>query len=279
VKPLIGITGRRLQSSLISDMDYRFERTNFDFFFSDYARCISAVGGIPVHLPFEAGSSDSVHRLDGIVITGGQDVHPTRWGGPPLAPEQTVDPRLDRNAPDKERDEYETQLVLATLASDVPLLAICRGNQLLNVTLGGRLIPDIPMTGVAHYPEAVAPNDGVHDVNFANGSLACTLYGRRARVNSWHHQAVSEPGSGIRPVGWAPDGIIEAVELPGHPVLGVQWHPEWHQALDPAFVWLAEAATARAMTRPFQDEPRNEASRPDRPGREHRGALRTRGAT
>jgi putative glutamine amidotransferase len=87
-------------------------------------------------------------------------------------------------------------------------------------------------------------------VAFSSGSLAAGIYGDRAQVNSWHHQAVDTCGEGLVVTGRTADGIVESIEMPGHPVLGVQWHPEWQSTTDPAFGWLVEQARARAVPEP-----------------------------
>jgi len=245
MRPLVGITGRRLSASLVHGMDKRFAGRHFDSFFSDYARGVADAGGIPVHLPFEAGTAEAVERLDGLVITGGQDVHPGRWGGDESAVSADADPRFATMAHDVERDAYEMALIRAAIDRGVPVLAVCRGHQLLNVALGGRLVPDLPPSAVEHYSPNGALTDGESDhvVTFTPGSLAASVYGESAQVNSWHHQAVDALGSGLIVSGRASDGVAESIELPGRPVLGVQWHPEWQATTDPAFGWLTAAAS------------------------------------
>jgi putative glutamine amidotransferase len=245
MRPLIGITGRRLSAGLVNHMDPRFRGRHFDFFFSDYARCVADADGIPVHLPFEAGSADTVGRLDGLIVTGGQDIHPRQWGGNESAIPADADPRLRSMAHDAERDAYEAELIGAAVAGGVPVLGICRGHQMLNVTLGGRLVADLPPSAVQHYSPNAAPTDGQadHVVNFVPGSLAESLYGPSVRVNSWHHQAVGVCGSGLVVSGRAADTVAESIEMPGRPILGVQWHPEWQSSRDPAFAWLTAAAS------------------------------------
>ncbi|WP_405855747.1 gamma-glutamyl-gamma-aminobutyrate hydrolase family protein [Streptomyces sp. NBC_01515] len=245
MRPLVGITGRRLSASLVHGMDKRFAGRHFDSFFSDYARGVAEAGGIPVHLPFEAGSAEAVERLDGLIITGGQDVHPGRWGGDESAVPADADPRCATMAHDVERDAYEAALIGAAIDRGVPVLGVCRGHQLLNVALGGRLVPDLPLSAVEHYSPNAALTDGEpdHVVTFTPGSLAASVYGGSARVNSWHHQAVDALGSGLVVSGRASDGVVESIELPGLPLLGIQWHPEWQETTDPAFGWLTAAAS------------------------------------
>jgi putative glutamine amidotransferase len=251
VKPLIGISGRRLRASVIGKMDRRFADRDFDFFFADYATCVSDAGGIPVHLPYEADGTDVVPRLDAVIITGGQDVHPARWGGDTAFVRPGSNPRLDSSAHDQERDGYESAIIAAAVESRVPLLGICRGHQMLNVALGGTLIADLPGSSVDHYPPVAPPTDGAadHVVRFEPSSIAASIYGTEARLNSWHHQAVATCGRGLQVTGRAQDGVVESIEIPGRPILGVQWHPEWQLSTDPVFAWLVDAARS-TRTRP-----------------------------
>ncbi|MCW2757891.1 MAG: hypothetical protein JWO46_1637 [Nocardioidaceae bacterium] len=251
MKPLIGISGRRLRASVIGKIDRRFADRDFDFFFADYATCVSDAGGIPVHLPYEADGADVVPRLDAVIITGGQDVHPARWGGDTTVVRPDSDPRLDSSAHDQQRDGYESSIIAAAVESGVPVLGICRGHQMLNVALGGTLVADLPGSSVDHYPQAAPPTDGAadHVVRFEPSSLAASIYGSEARLNSWHHQAVATCGRGLQVTGRAHDGVVESIEVPGRPILGVQWHPEWQRSTDPVFAWLVDAARS-ARTRP-----------------------------
>lgn len=126
----------------------------------------------------------------------------------------------------------------------LPLLGICRGIQAINVALGGTLVEDIPITDVVHAAQEAPPTPGSpdHVVITAADSTVRRVYGGAVQTNSLHHQAVKHCGPGVFATGWTRDGSIESIEMTGHPVLGVQWHPEWHLALDPVFPWLVQAA-------------------------------------
>ncbi|RFS87382.1 gamma-glutamyl-gamma-aminobutyrate hydrolase family protein [Actinomadura spongiicola] len=239
--PLVGVTGRRGNGRLSLGRDGRFANVQFDNHAVDFAWSIAAAGGIPVHLPFEAPAREVVRRLDAVVIAGGQDVDPRRWRGDDhVDPSLATDPRENLSAYDHERDEYEIELVRAALDAGIRLLGVCRGHQILNVALGGTLIPDLPPGDVRHDSPLFAPHGGTpdHEVAFEPGTLAHRLYGPRAVRNSWHHQAIDRCGVGLVVTGRTRDGVIESVEMPMRPVLGVQWHPEWQAGGDPVFAWL-----------------------------------------
>ncbi|OKI89453.1 gamma-glutamyl-gamma-aminobutyrate hydrolase family protein [Micromonospora sp. CB01531] len=181
-----------------------------------YVRAVTAAGGRAVVLPPDDADADVLRVLDGLLLAGGADVGPERYGQPP-------DPRTE-SRPD--RDAGELGLLTAALAADVPVLGVCRGMQLLAIAHGGALHQHLPDV-VGHDGHRPAPGVyGVHPVRFAPGSLAAAVMGGVDRVNSYHHQGVADPGS-LTATGWADDGVVEAVEDPGRRfLLGVQWHPE-----------------------------------------------------
>ncbi len=198
-----------------------------------YVLVVNAAGGRAVVLPPDgAGAADLVGRLDGLVLAGGADIEPARYGAEPH--ELTV------TRPD--RDAGETAVLGAALDADLPVLGVCRGMELLAVAYGGQLhqhLPDVLGGASKHAP---APGVyGSHMASFVPGSRAAEIFGEQAEVNSYHHQAVSDPGE-LTVTGRADDGVIEAVEDPGRRfVFGVQWHPE--MAGDPRpFRALVEAA-------------------------------------
>jgi len=245
-RPLIGITGRRFRLSLLQNADERYGDRCVDTSLSDFATRIAAAGGVPVTLSFDAEAEAVCDWVSAVVITGGQDVHPACWGGDTSVVED-LDPRAHTMAHDVDRDAYEIALVKAALERGIPVLGVCRGLQVLNVALGGTLVPDLPAGTVSHLSLETAPSDGAadHVVTFAEGSLARDLFGEQALTNSWHHQAVDSCGTGLVVTGRTSDGVVEAVELPGAPVLGVQWHPEWMVRSDPAMTWVVRAAAER----------------------------------
>ncbi|WP_345008334.1 gamma-glutamyl-gamma-aminobutyrate hydrolase family protein [Streptomyces shaanxiensis] len=180
-----------------------------------YPRLVQRAGGLAAMLPPDdpALAAAAVARLDGLVIAGGPDVEPVRYGA-------EREPRT--GPPARERDAWELALIDAALAAGLPLLGICRGMQLLNVALGGTLVQHID-----GHAEAVGVFGG-HTVKPVPGSLYAGVVPEETSVPTYHHQAVDRLGEGLVASAYAADGTVEAVELPsaGGWVLGVQWHPE-----------------------------------------------------
>lgn len=229
-RPLIGLPGRRKYLGAIEGMPTSLGHLQFDMYYADYSRSVHRAGGMPVHLPIDADPAEWVHHLDGVVLTGGADIEPSRYGHENT--DSTTEP---------ERDDVEFVLLETALADELPVLGICRGFQLINVHAGGTLHQDIP--GHARYD--VAPSTPVHDLSIASGSLARDLFGDGHRVNSLHHQAAADIGAGLTVTAWAEDGTPEAIERRDATVLALQWHPEMMRLDDPSFTWLVEAARRR----------------------------------
>lgn len=204
-------------------------------------RSIDRAGGEPVIL-FPAstdGAAGQVRRVDAVVIPGGSDVDPALYG---------QEPHSEYGPTDYEgQDAFELGIISACLEQGVPLLAICRGMQLLNVGRGGSLAQHLEPGEVQHKGE-------VHPVRIEAGSLLADVVGTLgADASSYHHQAVDALGAGLRVTARAADGVPEALELPGADVLAVQWHPEdlaARSASDHAlFEWVVERAGARTSQR------------------------------
>ncbi len=255
LRPLIGITGRRFRLSLLQGADERYGDRCIDTTMADFATRIAEAGGLPVHLSYDTDPAAVCAWLSGVVITGGQDMHPACWGGD-ASVVRDIDPRTDPMVHDVERDDYEVALVRAALERGIPVLGVCRGMQVLNVALGGTLVPDLAPGSVSHLSTEIAPTDGTvdHLVSFDEGSTAAALFGKDAITNSWHHQAVDRCGVGVVVTGRTADGVVEAIEVPGHPVLGVQWHPEWMKSTDPTLTWVVEQAARRLAGREGSDQ-------------------------
>lgn len=207
---------------------------------SEYPRGISRAGGVPVLLPpvgeRAADAAAAIAALDGLVLTGGPDVDPARYGAVPH--EATEEPQ-------PERDAWELALLHAAIAADVPVLGICRGMQLMNVGLGGTLRQHLPET-VGHDEHLRVPGtfSGV-TADLLTDALPGSVLGGHVAVSCHHHQAVDTLGDGLVATGWAPDGTVESMALSDHRFgLAVQWHPEVGE--DPRlFAALVTAAVAR----------------------------------
>jgi putative glutamine amidotransferase len=210
-----------------------------------YFEGVTLAGGIAVLLPPQPVDDMIADRvldgLHGLVITGGKDVDPARYGQPPDP--HTDDPRHDRDA-------WEFALLARALKRELPVLGICRGAQVLNVALGGTLhqhLPDVVGHSRHQADNAVFSESRVHTVP---GTRLAALIGEYSDEQCYHHQAIAEVGNGLVVSAQAADGVIEAVELPGDSfVLAVQWHPEERLNDLRLFAAVVEAATAYATKR------------------------------
>jgi putative glutamine amidotransferase len=186
-----------------------------------YVSSVRRSGGIPLLIaPGETRMNALLDTLDGLVLAGGGDICPTRYGGPSHETIYMVD---------VERDESELRLLAAVLERRLPTLAVCRGLQLLNVALGGTLhvhLPDVVGQTVAHRAPPRQPI--AHTVQLSPTSRLAAIMGQvHVECVSWHHQAVDRPGQGCVPVATAADGVVEAVEIAERPeLMAIQWHPE-----------------------------------------------------
>jgi len=195
----------------------------------DYRQAILHAGGDVRVLEPGQPPADALRGIEGLLLTGGPDVAPSRYGEPPHATVVDVDAA---------RDGFEIDLLAAAEAGGLPILAICRGIQVLNVARGGSLVQDIPsqVAGALPHSLKVPPNQPftlAHEIWIEKDTLLSRLLGDRlagadtCEVNSRHHQAVKRVAGGLQVSATAPDGVIEAVEDPGARFcVGVQWHPE-----------------------------------------------------
>ena len=187
-----------------------------------YPDAIRRAGAIPLVIPpMDADAIEPLlDGLWGLCLSGGPDLHPSCYGAEPHSELGPTEPPLD---------SFEIALLRAAEARDMPVLAICRGLQVLNVARGGTLIQDLPTqcpSDVDHR-QAEAGATPTHDVTLDDSLTADCLGVRAARVNSFHHQAVDRLGAGLRAVGWASDGVVEAIEATDRAfTVGVQWHAE-----------------------------------------------------
>ncbi len=189
-----------------------------------YVEGVEGASGLPVVLP---NSGDPAHapcyleRIDGLLLTGGDDLHPRLFGEAPH-------PRLD--LVDERRDRFEIALLLAARERRMPVFGICRGIQVMNVALGGDLYQDLPSQAASEVGHAQRTLDEGpwHEIDVRRGTRLAEILGEaRTAVNSYHHQACRRVAEGLSVTATAPDGVVEALEDPGQPFfLGVQWHPE-----------------------------------------------------
>ena len=245
--PLIGLT------TYVADVQWGSWERRSGVLPQSYFELVAAAGGRPLLVPPPstapdgpgAGADEVIAVLDGLVLTGGGDVDPGEYGEAPDAEVGGVD---------HHRDASERALLAAALRADLPVLAICRGCQVLNVELGGTLHQHLPDV-IGHLAHRSAPSVfGDVDVDTVPGSKAAEVFGAKPVVRCSHHQAIRDLGRGLVPTASTDDGVIEAVELQSARfVLGVQWHPEEQGDRRP-FDALVRAATA------YRQDPSNRRS-------------------
>ena len=222
-KPLIGLTTSRMPNP----SGLPAFGTNLP-----YANSVTNAGGLPVLLPSNLSNDDLevlLPRLDGILFTGGYDIDPRQYGNQPHPKVEGID---------ADRDRVELHLVQSMIQVEKPFLGICRGCQVINVALGGSLYEHLPEQfpgSIQHDRHDQPRNYLAHPVKINPQSQLVKIHGSEdARVNSLHHQGVHQLASSLHAAATAPDGLIEAFELPGYPFgLAVQWHPEELQEYKP----------------------------------------------
>lgn len=216
--------------------------------YSRNAFAIERAGGLPVLIPsgLQPDTLRQIYeRLDGVLVPGGGDINPARYQATPHPKTAGIDDY---------RDAAETQIIRWAVADDRPVMGICRGNQMINVALGGTLIQDVPSlvdTPIKHnyWPDDIPFDHRAHPVQIAADSrLAQVVGGTELHVNSLHHQAVDQVAPGMKVAARGPDNLIEALEMPDKRfVLSVQWHPE-NLVDDPVMLNLFRSFVAAAET-------------------------------
>jgi putative glutamine amidotransferase len=214
----------------------------------DYVRSVETAGGLP--LIFAPGrpqdAAEVLDRVDGLLLTGGADMDPKFYGA-------ATHPRLGATFGD--RDAFELALCGEALRRDLPILAICRGHQVLNVAMGGTLVQDIPsqIPGAGAHDPDVERWETCHEVEILPGTRLREILGtERVAVNSFHHQSVDRLGEDLVLSARSPDGVVEGIEMPRGRwrfVVGVQWHPESFWDHPPGFKPLFEALVRAANGR------------------------------
>ena len=213
MRPLIGITSYALEARWAA---WKLPAALIPL---SYVESVQRAGGRPLIVPpVDGGVEETLDALDGLILSGGADIGPDVYG-------QDSHPETAMVQP--ERDRAELALLEAALAREMPVLAICRGMQLLNIVHGGDLHQHLPEL-VGHERHREVPGTfSLHDVRIASGTKAGEILGEHTGVHSSHHQGLGRIGDDLTVVGWAEDGSIEAIEDPAHRfALGVLWHPE-----------------------------------------------------
>jgi len=240
MRPLIGIPCRALIRAETGRPIFANNRS--------YVHAVESAGGLPILIPMINDHNiltALLSRLDGLLLPGGMDLHPSSYG-------EEVHPLTEEV--DLELDEFEITLASCAFQQDIPVLGVCRGMQLINIVLGGTLFQDID----DQYPDNIAHSHRdwhrahlAHHIIVQPGSRMETILGaREVMVNSLHHQAIKEPGKGVHITGRAPDGVPELLEVTGYRfVMAAQSHPEEIYSIEPAFQRLFSAFVQASSSR------------------------------
>jgi len=205
---------------------------------ADYVRAVERAGGAPLLVPPGADLEATLALVDGLVFSGGSDLDPELYGD---------EAHPETNGIVRERDDFELELMQAALAQDIPMLAICRGSQVLNVALGGGIEQHVPDRVGSDVHKETPGVFAEHDVEVVAATRLGSILGSRHDVKSHHHQGFGELGAGLREAARAPDGTVEALEDPSRRfALGVLWHPEAGEDLALFEALVAEATAYRA---------------------------------
>jgi putative glutamine amidotransferase len=236
VRPLVGIT------TYVTQARFGVWEAESLLVPADYVDAVKCAGGRPLLVPpSEDGVDETLAAVDGLIFSGGSDLDPELYGQEPHA--ETVGVVAAR-------DRAELVLLTAALARDLPVLAICRGSQVLNVALGGDLVQHLPDVVGDERHKHTPGEFADHDVTLEEGTRIGALLGDRAPVKSHHHQGIGRLGNGLRASAHAEDGVVEAIEDPARRfTLGVLWHPEAGEDLKLFEALVEEAARFRAERR------------------------------
>jgi putative glutamine amidotransferase len=235
-RPLVGIT------TYVEDAAWGHWQLEAALIPYDYVRAIERAGGRALLVPPDPGGvEETLDALDGLLFSGGNDLDPKSYGAEAHAETTGTKP---------ERDRGELALLEGALARDMPMLAVCRGFQVLNVARGGDLVQHLPDAVGHEQHRAVKGVFSEHDVKIDDASRLGSIVGEHAPVKSHHHQGVGRVGEGLREAAWADDGTVEALEDPEKRfTVGVLWHPEAGEDMKLFEALVAEAAAYRAERR------------------------------
>lgn len=235
MKPLIGITGND------TSLERNYEEFQKDYTPHGFPYAVNKADGLAMIIPIQEHDcvEDYINSIDGLLVTGGQDVTPILYGEEPH-------PKLTGNY--MKRDEWEIKLIKAAMAAGKPILAICRGFQLINVVLGGTLYQDdsLRQKRFVQHTQQSRMVKGHHHVKIKENSILYPMFGDKLFVNSYHHQSIKQISKELLPIAWSDDDLIEAYQDQQGTILGLQWHPEVmlfdNDEMLPCFTWLIEQA-------------------------------------
>lgn len=240
-RPTIGVSG-----NVSIDKNGRFPGYRSAFAYEDYITAVELGGGTACILPVTANEEvikSHAEHIDGLLLTGGPDINPLIYGDEPVE-------RLGKVSP--ERDKFDLDLVKRVSELGKPVLAICRGVQIVNVAFGGTLHQDVAGTTefFVKHEQSSGPSIGTHTVEIEKDSYLHRLFGDEVITNSFHHQAIKELANGFKAVAHSKDGIIEAMQKEEDlSIVGVQWHPERMAKYDRKMLKLFEDFVVRCQSK------------------------------